>query len=255
MKVLCTLILSIIIFAQSTFADDIQTEFILNDNTQTIKEGDLIEATMRVWPLENADLSQFKKLEKTVFFNSLYLAQITSLELSQNNADVIELKGLFIVKSAQVQPSYSFKYNTTDIVLNSGVLSVKALKDTNGDFYVLTQSLNSSKLWMVGVAFLLLFLALLFVERDKIKNIFKPNLIQRNKKKYDALFKVADKREDFEHLYNEKKHWIDLLAETTPAHQEFLKILNQHQYKKNWGNEELLEVRAAFDVIRRSFEK
>lgn len=255
MKILSSLIVVIMLMIQCSFAQDVQSEFTLTKNVSALKEGDIFEAMIRVWPLDSADLSQFKKLEKTTLFNALYLAQITSLGVSPNNADVVELKGLFIAKSAKVQPTFIFKYNNQDITLSSGVLSIKELGDKKEDFYVLSQSLNSSYLWIAYVVIGLILLIVIIRKRESLIALVKPNKAKIEKKKYDHLFKVADKREDFELLYKEKGNWIQLLVETTPAHHDFLRILNQHQFKKNWSNEEYADVRASFDVIRRSFEK
>ena len=103
MKLLCSLIL-IFIMSFNVQAQAINGEFKPADTISQVKEGDLFEATLRFWPIENADMGQFKKLEKQVLFNAYYMAQILSLAPSDNNADVVELRALFIVKSSKIQP-------------------------------------------------------------------------------------------------------------------------------------------------------
>ena len=61
-------------------------------------------------------------------------------------------------------------------------------------------------------------------------------------------------REDFEEIYILRKEWLKLIKEQAPAYQDFFKTLNQYQYKKEWGSEELREVSDSFDVIRWSFK-
>jgi hypothetical protein len=258
MKVLSVLIITIIMMVSSAFAQTIQSEFIPSQSMTQVKEGDLVEATIRVWPIENADLTQFKKLEKTLLFNALYLAQITSLGVSQNNADVVELKGLFIVKTAKAQPIFAFKYNDTLIELKSGALAIAELQGKNSDFYILDQSLNQSIIWMIILGVLIVLLVLAVIKRKVIKEFLiglKPDSIKKARKKYDEVFRRAAKREDFEAIYKDKETWMALLVERAPAHFEFLKTLNQHQFKKDWGNAEIEEVKSSFDIIRRSFEK
>lgn len=258
MKVLSILIIYLTMLISSAFAQTIQSEFIPSQSIAQIKEGDLLEATIRVWPIENADLTQFKKLEKTLLFNALYLAQIVSLGASQNNADVVELKGLFVVKTAKPQPFYSFKYNDSVIELRSGALAITELKNKSQDFYILDQSLNKSIIWMIVLGALIVLIILSIVKRKSIKEFvigLKPDSIKKSKKKYDDLFRRADKREDFELIYKDKDIWMGLLTEKAPAHFEFLRTLNQHQFKKEWGNAEYEDVKSSFDIIRRSFEK
>lgn len=257
MKVLSVLIIYIVMMS-SVFSQTIQSEFILSQSMAQVKEGDLIEATIRVWPIENADLAQFKKLEKTLLFNALYLAQVISLGVSQNNADVVELHGLFIVKTAKAQPVFTFKYNDSVIELKSGALAITELQGKNSDFYVLDQSLNKSIVWKIVLGVLIVLLVLAVIKRKAIKEFLiglKPDSIKKARKKYDEIFRRAAKREDFEAIYKDKDTWMGLLIERAPAHFEFLKILNQHQFKKEWGIAEIEEVKSSFDIIRRSFEK
>lgn len=257
MRVLSILTIYLIMMC-SAFAQTIQSEFLPSQSISQIKEGDLLEATIRVWPIENADLTQFKKLEKTLLFNSLYLAQIVSLGVSQNNADVVELKGIFIVKTAKSQPLYSFKYNDSIIELKSGNLAIAELKNKNQDFYILDQSLNKSILWIIVFSVLIILIVIGVIKRKEIKEFvvgLRPDSIKKSKKKYDELFRRAAKREDFEAIYKDKDVWMPLLTEKAPAHFEFLKTLNQHQFKKEWGNAEYEDVKASFEIIKRSFEK
>lgn len=258
MKTIYSFVFCLLLTINIVWAQTINSEFLPAQNISQFKEGDIIEATIRVWPIENADLTQFKKLEKDTLFNAFYLAQITSLAPSPNNADVVELKGLFIIKSTKVEPIYVFKYNQAIIELRSGDVKVTPLGDKSQEFYILDQSLDSSRLWMILTGAGIILMILGFVKRQKIKELLinlRPDQAKKDRKKYDELFRVASKREDFEKLYKEKNQWLALLTDKAPAHLEFLKTLNQYQFKKDWNNEELNEVRASFDIIRRSFEK
>lgn len=258
MKSMISFVIILLTIIQVTFAQTVNSEFLPEQNISQIKEGDIFEATLRFWPIENADLAQFKKLEKTALFGAFYLAQVTSLAPSPNNADVIELKGIFIVKSSKVEPLQAIKYNDSLIELRPGAIQVSELGDKSQDFYVLDQTLDISRLWMIILGATLIIIVVLFIKRDKVKELLmtlRPDQAKKTKKKYDELFRVANKREDFERLYKEKELWLPLLEAKAPAHLEFFKILNQYQFKKDWGNEELSEVRSSFDVIRRSFEK
>ena len=155
MRVLSVIFLTFLMISTS-FSQTIQGEFVPTPEVANIKEGDVFEATIRVWPVENVDLLQFKKLEKTVLFNSLYLAQITSLGVSQNNSDVVELNAVFMVKSSKAQSSYSFKYNDSIIELQLGSLVFADLKDQSKDYYTLDQSLNKSIVWIIMTSIIIL---------------------------------------------------------------------------------------------------
>lgn len=259
MKVLAFLILAIALFFNSdSFAQTINSEFKPVQEIAQIKEGDLVEATLRFWPIENADLSQFKKLEKSVLFNAFYMAQVMSLGVSPNNADVVEMRALFIVKSAKPQSLFVFKYNEAPIEMRISDVKIQELKEKSQNYIILNQSLNSSYfLTMIVVIVAIVLIVGIFKRKAIIAFVkgLKPDDSKKMKKHYDEIFRTANKREDFELIYKEKEMWLRILENRAPAHSEFFKVLNQYQYKKDWSNEDYSEVRSTFDVIRRSFEK
>lgn len=258
MKRIFFILISAILISLNAWAAPIQSEFLPSLSTSQLREGDLFEATLRFWPIENADLSQFKKLEKTVFFNSFYLAQISSLDVSINNSDVVELKGIFVVKSAKFQSLFVFKYNDSPVEMRLGDMKIEASQDQSQDFYIQSQKLAGTYTWMIIAGILIVSIAFLIVKREQVKKFLekiRPDAKKKVMKKFDEIFRKANKREDFELIYSEKSVWMELLETKSPAHLDFLKILNQYQYKKEWSNEDYSEVRSAFDVIRRSFEK
>ena len=78
MKFLSTLMLIFItIYSSGSHAQTINIVFKLSKELAHIKEGDLIEGTLTFWPVENVDLSQFNKLEKTVIFNAFYMQHVS----------------------------------------------------------------------------------------------------------------------------------------------------------------------------------
>ncbi len=259
MKFLSALVLTFIIACSSGLsAQTINSSFKFSQEVSQIKEGDLIEGTLTFWPIENPDLTQFKKLEKSVIFNALYVAQILSLEPSLNNADVIELKALFIVKTSKPQNVFIFKYNEIPIEIKLEGVQIEELKNKIQDYYILNQSVNGSYFMIILVCILGVLVSIAVYKRKYLLELLiklKPDADKKARKRYDSLFRSANHRDDFELLYTEKEAWLKLLEIKTPSHNEFFKILNQYQYKKDWSNEDYNEVRTAFDVIRRSFEK
>lgn len=258
MKILSVFFMFFLVITNIAFAQNVQGEFILSQPDKQFSEGDFLEATVRIWPIENVDLNQFKKLEKNVLFNSLYLAQITSLGVSQNNADVVELKALFIVKSANVTPVFNFKYNDLSVELNSGALALRGIKDQSKDFHVLSQSTNKSNAWVIGLVLLIVIFFAVFISRKKIQKFFigyRQDSLKKSRKKYNEIFMRTSKRDDYEFIYKNREEWMSLLSIKAPAHFEFIKVINQHQFKKDWNSSDYDEVKSSFDIIRRSFEK
>ena len=100
MKILSFIILYLF-FSTAAFTQEIHAELSLNSPPQILKEGDVLEGVLKVWPLENADLNEFKKLEETTFGEGLYIEEVSSVAPSPNNADVVEAKILLVVKKSE----------------------------------------------------------------------------------------------------------------------------------------------------------
>lgn len=246
------------LICQNAFSTQIKSEIKLSGELVVLKEGDLVEATLLFWPIENPDMGEFKKLEKNLLFKSLYLIKILNADVSPNNADVVELRALFVVKGTSLEKSFSFKYLDNLIEIPIGEIKIEGLKEKTKDFIVLSQASEKSRvLFILGALFLLLSLACFFKRRVLI-DFFKKwskRAEAIEKKRWDDLFKKANSRSDFEFLYKEKKKWMEKIVEKSSAYEEFFTTINEHQFKKEWSSEEFRDVKSSFDVIRGSFEK
>lgn len=226
-------------------------------STSSIKEGDVIEAVLRVWPVEEANEAQLRSLEGKNLFTSLYLFKINSITPSINNADVIELNGTFIVKGPSISPSQFIDMGTEAVEVKWKGPAVQALTQKTNDFFILNQSTISNNFWLV-VGIISLGLVLIIIPfRKKILGFLKGKTQkpEYNPAYFNQLFTSAGSREDFERIYSLKNYWLPLLKVQTPAHNDFFKVLNQHQYKKHWGADEINETKTSFEMIRRSFSQ
>lgn len=225
-------------------------------STSPIKEGDIIEAVLRVWPVEEANETQLRSLEGKNLFTSLYLFKINSIAPSINNADVIELNGTFIVKGPSISPSQFIDMGTEAVEVKWKGPAIQALTQKTKDFFVLNQSTVSSYFWLIVGIILLVFILTAILFRKKIFGFLRKNQKPEYTPDYfNKLFTSAGSREDFERIYSLKNYWLPLLKVQTPAHNDFFKVLNQHQYKKHWGADEINETKTSFEMIRRSFSQ
>lgn len=250
-------ILFLFTVVSSAFAE-LKGEFTLGGQVSTIKEGDLVEGTLKIWPLENPEVSEFTKYHNSLLFNGLQLIQIQSVEPSANNADVIELKGTFIARAAKYLSSFEFNYKGQTVNIESPSLKIIPLEKKSDDFIILDQSLSLSYYqvyFILGLIIASLIIAL--IKREKILKWVKglksdPRSLAI--KHFREKFQKASTREDFEEIYARKNEWLPLLEERPSVYNEFFSVMNQHQYKPSWGSEELREVKDIFDMIRGSFK-
>ncbi len=258
MKILSSLVLCFYFIFSTAIASEIKAELNIHSETAILKEGDLAEGVFRIWPIENADFNEFRKLQGMNFFNSLNLVQIHSIDTSVNNADVVEVKGLFLVKNEKKQTLNAINYKGQSIQLMAPPIKIMPLEKRSDDYFILDQSVsysNIQKILMAIIAGTLIVLG--FWKRGNIKQFLKkfrhdPTAIAI--KRFNEKFLKASTREDFEEIYSLRNDWFKLVKIQASAYQEFFKVMNQHQYKKNWGTEELSEVQSSFDIIRGSFK-
>lgn len=246
------------IFLSSVALAELKGEFSVAGNVTTAKEGDLIEGTLKVWPLENADTTEFAKYQNGILFNSLQLIQIQSIEPSFNNADVLELKGLFLARAAKYLTNFELNYKGELVQVPAPTLKIAPLEKKAEDYFILDQSLSLShyQIYLIG-GLVLILLLVAFIKRKKLiawASGLKKDPKAMAIKHYREKFSLAVTRQDFEDIYARKNDWLPLLQERSLAYEEFFKVMNQHQYKPQWGSEELTEVKNRFDIIRGSFK-
>ncbi len=254
-----TLFLSLLflLFSSLAFAE-LKGEFTISGEPASVVEGDLIEATLKVWPLDNPDTKEFAKLQNSILFNSLQLIQIHSIEPSANNADVLEVKGMFLARAAKYLTNFELNYKGELVQVAAPSIKVLPLEKKAEDYFILDQSLSLSyyRLYLIAGFILVLFIAA-FVKRKKLLawiKSFKQDPKAVAMRNYREKFLSATTRQDYEEIYAKKEEWLPLLTERPTAYNDFFKVMNQHQYKPHWGNEELNDVKNVFDIIRGSFK-
>ena len=87
--------------------------------------------------------------------------------------------------------------------------------------------------------------------------LFKRRKLKAARKKqldyWDHFFEKAKERSDYEEIYSKKEEWLKVLEIQTPPVLEFTRIMQSHQYKENWENFELQDVKTSFENIRGIF--
>lgn len=254
-SILLILILGLLSLTAS--AADLKGEFSLGQIT-SVKEGDIVEGVLKVWPIENFDAGEFNKLQNSLLFSSLQLVQVISVEPSANNADVVVLKGNYVVHASKYLTALQFNYKGQIISIEPPQIKVIPLEKKSEDYFILDQSLSLSH-YQVYILFglLLSICVVLFVKRKKILAFIK-GLKKDPKaeaiKYFNEKFQKASTREDYEEIYAKKNEWLPLLKDQPSAYKEYFSIMNTHQYKPQWGPVELNEVKAIFEIIRGSFK-
>jgi hypothetical protein len=235
----------------TVFAIELKTELQIIPQVQEYLEGDIVEIDLKIWPIENADLQEFKKASGITLFDSLEIIEITSVENSENNADLVQIKATAVVVKSKNSNQSFIPYKGTNIYISPKNYKVIPLKAKQEDFYILDQEGIGRNYIILPILLVIATLAAAFVFWKKRKKHRGTKLdIEKN---YSLLFANADSRVDYEYIYANRKVWVPFLKAETNAHRDFFKNMETHQYKRNWTSDEAADVKDSFENIRRSF--
>jgi hypothetical protein len=231
--------------------EEIKSQIRLIPESKEYHEGDIVELDLKIWPIESADLDEFKKIEGTTLYNALEVEQVTSVLNSENNADVVEIKATAIVVSSPDKSEGIVNYKNNKIKIFSPEFKFIPIQAKKEDFYILDQSsVGEKKNIILLISIMLIALAIIFVVK-KIKKPKDPKIEIKNL--FQNVFSNANERHEFEIIYSRKSEWMSLIAVETQQYKDFFKTMEIHQYKKHWSSEEFEEVKNSFEPIRRSF--
>lgn len=238
-------------------AESIRTEFLFKNSPSKLVPGDVLEAEIKLWPIEEEELESFKYLKGKLLFNTYFIYDILGIRKSENNQDVVLIDLLIVIKKGSRTLSDAIVFHNHPIPITSPNLEIEQDISEDDKDYFLEQELKKSNRMMLvvsGVAGLVLIVVVVaWIVKRKNKSKTKKIRERELRKKYREKFQSAKTRGDFESIYAEKELWVSLLREETPAHVQFYTILNKYQYMSEWNQEQLIEVSESFDVIRRSF--
>jgi hypothetical protein len=256
MKIFFIIIFNMILTVKA-FSEEIKAELSLISPPAILKEGDILEGVLKVWPLENSNIDEFKKIENTTLANFFYISEVEKVEPSINNSEVAEAKVLIIVKKSNHKSEQSVMLRDKVINIISPSATMAPTEKASADYYVMTQEENYSNLAKIVIIVVILTLILLvYYKRKSIQYFlskYKNDPTSIYKIKMKEMFNNASNREDFEEIYALRKEWLGLINDSADSCRNFFEIIEMHQYKKNWDSGELLEVKKSFDPIRGSF--
>lgn len=246
-------IIFFILFATNIWGMD--SELVINQKTTNINSGEFVSVIIRLWPIENPNIEEFKKLEGQTVFGGLYINEIESMAPSDNNAEVFEVKASAVIVGEIPTNKLYLNYAGHEIPVKFQSISINLTEKSNKDFNILDQGIDLKfKVWIIIIILTFLIFGLVFYFKKNIVKLFTPKKRVDPRLEFKKIFTDAKDRESFEKIYLEKEIWLPLLTVKTQSHVDFFNTINQYQYKKDWTHEEQVEVEASFDQIRRSFE-
>ncbi len=103
----------------------------------------------------------------------------------------------------------------------------------------------------LNTLFIILSIVIVLIVVVLIKRFKDQQRILREEREYYQnwirAFKACYKREDYERIYKERKKWMPLIGSEA---KRFIKVLNKHQYKKEWKQEDMAQVTEEFNKLK-----
>lgn len=238
-------------------AVELKGEFILNETINSFKEGDVISAMIRLWPLEEeSSQKQIKELEGRVFFNSLKLLHIDDIRTSENNAEVVEVFGTFVASSAVVNPQGHLRFNDQNIQLTLKNVDVSELKEKSEVYFIEEQSILKNVNYKMFLTPLAVLIVLIFLFKNKIQQYYW-KLTKRDLKnkiaRYSKMLSSAKSRADFEEIYRLREDLKQTLTQKN-GFDSFLRSLDKIQFKRDWSESDLASIQSEFSRVKWSFK-
>lgn len=211
-----------------------------------LEEGALFEGVLRIWPVnEDWDQTQLEKLLENKIGLNFYLVKIISNERSIHNSEVAELRGIMALVKA-ITPNKKIKIEVNDETINIDIRKINSVATAPSanefDFVEQSQS-NKEKQFPRRIIYMLslgLGLGLIgwavVIMKKKMK-------LKKERDLWIHKIKKAEKRQEIENLGQE----IDIIDNYLKlSHKEaFCTALNKIQFKKEWSDSELREVKIA----------
>lgn len=232
----------------SVCAQDYKSKITVDDNTggQWI-EGEIKQIKLIIWPVSEIDQNDFKsKFENKVFADYFYIGEILKIENSKNNPEVLEvIADATLKKAIPVDRPIIWHYLALNILLDTS--EIKTVVDPNrltdyASFSV--ERTSASNLNFVIISIILASFVLVFYTFLKKKKRTK-----KEKVDYRKILLNAKTREELEFLYDKKTDLLEFF-QSAPALVNLLKIINKHQYKKEWSEDDFYEINFVLDEIK-----
>lgn len=227
----------------------------LSFEDNSIAIGEPKKATLEVYPITKMILEDLKQLENQSFIDYFKVTKVISLEQNENNPEVWKLSfELVLVKQINLNTPHIWSWKSLNIPIEfrSDLQVINDLENTN-QILILDSETHSSQGSKLIIA--LLVLLALIIGALVYRELKKRKLHKQQKVQWKNIFANINERDDFERVYKAREVWIQKIPVDAPCVDQFFRVINSCQYKREWSDIELDQVRNAFDELKMVVDK
>ncbi len=245
MKLILILLFSL--FINTIHAQTYESELELRKNQQEFKAGDIVEATLRIWPLESLNDEDKQRLIDQSFLGVFKILTAPNIHPSENNADILEIELRVLITGSTDKINNEIEVNGQKIKVTLKNIKITPLSLNEKSYVYADQSLINANMKIILIGFLAIIAIGYIIYRIKFKKIKKTQSTQNNLK---ILIENAKERNDFEKIYSQREVFLRTNLQNGKVLDDFFSVLNKYQYKKEWTTQELNEVQESFQKIK-----
>lgn len=231
-----------------------------NGNKEELVQAKPYHFEFQLYPAGEKPISELEGLVREGrFLNHFYIFDIKERAFSPNNPDVFVVEGrLVLVDMFRKNQLLPLKIDEKEVYVEVRSGKPTELKsETDQIFFANLPPYSRLSFWQKILYALIAFFALsalfaggrklyLKIKKSKDRKLLRKRLLD--------TFQSAQSRDDFERLYRQRQSWIEYLGGKNPETVTFLKDMEEVQYKKEWSEVELENIRKKTQEIQRTLE-
>lgn len=243
--------------------DTLRVQLFFDDEHLLVPQiGDVINLNILIYPIPYDVNFDNSWLKSTDFGNRIKIVSIKNFGKNPNNTDAYEVNVLGVVTG---------KINSgEEIVTSIGPYSANAQFKTSRDYQQLVEMAKDFQVvetpWfsesyykyitysvvLVALVFVVIISRKMFVKMKDEKQVKIKK--EQEKSQFIMLLRNARSRDEFENIYSSQKMMHEYFS-AVPQRKEFLKIVDQYQYRKTWSDQELGRVIEYRDQLIKEFDR
>jgi hypothetical protein len=238
---------------------------IIPENKEKVALGESLDATIQIWPTHQLAEKKYLIFEGQLFLDTFYVVSLYEQQVNPNNADVWEARVMLSFARRLAKEEINKKklwgndlklvYDNWMDSLTERAPEVKEYQFVKNDFQLPIHWRDY--FWIILLSFILMLVVAWFARKTYLKKR-KEKLLEEKRVGRVAFwsdkFESARERSDYEFIGEQSREWVELVGGPSVPIQDFLTLLNEHQFRPQWDEGILEEIELKFNDIREMFK-
>lgn len=230
-------------------AEDSNMQALLEGPDEVIHVGDVALLKLTVWPINQGKSFSLKSIEKSKVGESLFIVSMSEPLRSENNEEALttDVYGVFL--NTKELPD-KIEVSGREINLLKRSLSVSGEVADAGEINVFSREEGGRVPWLIILLAIIVCLGAALLLNKKRKEKKEQQKQQEEIAQWSLKIKSARSRQDIEELYSSRQEWGSVLMLSAEKVMNFLKVVKEVQYKKEWDQKDWEEINKVVNALK-----